>query len=252
MAQPQFDGITLEEHPLRKKLVTTVAVATFAGLGAGFAIGTPSLVGAQTAGSDTTVAGATKPARADYVNDALKKLVADGTINQTQADAVAKAIKDARPADGAKGGPGMRGGRPGGQMGGMGGGMIAGGMNLVDAAAKALGITTHELITQVKDGTTVAKIAESKGVALNTVVDAVVKAMSTKIDEAVTAGKLTQADADAKKASLTKIVTDFANGTMPTGPMGAGSPGGRGPRGKGPIGQAKPNAPTTTTTVAGS
>jgi hypothetical protein len=252
------------ERFMRKHLVAaTITVATLTGLGAGFAFGSPALVGAQTDPSTTIAkpadpaAPATpKPARVDYVSDALKKLVAAGTITQTQADAVAAAIKDARPAGGpgGAGGPGM--GR-GGHDGGMKGGMMAGGAGIIDAAAKALGITADELITQVKAGTTVAKIAESKNVPLNTVVSAVVTELSTKLDDAVKAGKLTQADADAKKAALTKTVTDFANGTMPMpgagrGQGGPGGPGMGGPGmgGRGARGPKPAAAPTTPTSVA--
>jgi hypothetical protein len=190
------------------------------------------------------------------VKTALDKLVAAGTITQTQADAVAKAITDARPARGAGDHAGQ--GKPGkGDMGGRGGFGMGGGMNVVDAAAKALNMTSDELIKQVTGGTTVAKIAETKGVALNTVVDAVVKELSAKLDAAVTAGKMTQADADAKKATLTKMVTDFANGTMPAGMpgMGKGMPGmGKGGMrgGHGGAPGAAPATPTTTAAPAGS
>jgi hypothetical protein len=245
------------ERLMRKHLVAaTITVATLTGLGAGFAFGSPALVGAQTDPS-TTIAKpadpaaptAPKSARVDYVTDALKKLVTAGTITQAQADAVAAAIKDARPAGGpgGAGGPGM--GR-GGHDGGMRGGMMAGGAGIIEAAAKALGITSDELITQVKAGTTVAKIAESKNVPLNTVVAAVVTELSTKLDDAVRAGKLTQADADAKKAALTKTVTDFANGSMPIPGAGGRGQGGPGAGGRGARGPKPAAAPTTTTTIA--
>ena len=262
---------------MRKNLAAaTVAAASVLGLGAGFAFGSPALVGAQTDTTTATTAAATgtatttptgragaaaagaaaapaDPARVDYMKQALDKLVKDGTITQAQADAVAKAITDARPARGAHG-PGDGSGKIGNGKGGFGGFDLAGGMGVVDAAAKALNITSEELIKQVMGGTTVAKIAESKGVALNTVVSAVVTEISTKIDAAVTAGKLTQAEADAKKATLTKTVTDFANGTMPTGMPGFGMPGardGHGGHGGHAPGAAAPTepAPAPTTTV---
>jgi hypothetical protein len=218
---------------MRKHLAAaTVAVASVAGLGAGFTLGSPSFAGAQTSGSSTTVATApaapaqtdpAKPARVNPVDDALAKLVKDGTINQTQADAVKKALQDARPAGG-QGGPGGRGHGPRGGMGGFG---MADGKSVIDAAAKALGITSEDLTQQVMNGTTVAKIAEAKNVPLNTVVEAAVKEITTKIDAAVTAGTMTQAQADKIKANLTQTVTDFANGKMPFGKGGMpGMPGG--------------------------
>ena len=239
---------------MRKHLAAvTVAVASVAGLGAGFTLGSPNLVGAQTASSSTTTATTStsalattdpaKPAaRFNPVDDALAKLVKDGTINQTQAEAVKKAIQDARPAGGS-------GGRGHGPRAGLGGFGLTEGKSVVDAAAKALGITSDDLMQQVMSGTTVAKIAESKNVPLNTVVDAAVKEITSKIDAAVTAGKMTQAEADKIKANLTQTVTDFANGKMPFGHRGM--PGGKGGHGGGNDNDAddRPAAPTTPPTT---
>jgi hypothetical protein len=238
---------------MRKHLAAaTVAVASVAGLGAGFALGSPTFAGAQTSPSTTAATTAppaapaptdpARPARVNPVDDALAKLVKDGTITQSQADAVKKAIQDARPA----------GGRDHGPRGGRGGFGLADGKSVVDAAAKALGITSDELMQQVMNGTTVAKIAESKNVPLNTVVDAAVKEITTKIDAAVTAGNMTQAEADKIKSNLTQVVTDFANGKMP---FGRGMPGigGKGGHGWGhdndddqPGAPAAPTTPPTT------
>ena len=239
---------------MRKHLAAvTVAVASVAGLGAGFTLGSPNLVGAQTVSSSNTTAPAApaapattattapaKPAaRVNPVDDALAKLVKDGTINQTQAEAVKKAIQDARPAGGS-------GGRGHGPRAGLGGFGLAEGKSVVDAAAKALGITSDDLRQQVMSGTTVAKIAESKNVPLNTVVDAAVKEITTKIDAAVTAGKMTQAEADKIKANLTQTVTDFANGKMPFGHRGM--PGGKGGLGIDNDTDDQPGAPATPST----
>jgi hypothetical protein len=235
---------------MRKHLAAaTVAVASVAGLGAGFVLGSPNLVGAQTSSSTTTATTApsttdpAKPAaRVNPVDDALAKLVKDGTITQTQADAVKKALQDARPADG-------RGGRGHGPRGGMGGFGMEEGKSVVDAAAKALGITSDELMQQVMSGTTVAKIADSKNVPLNTVVDAAVKEITTKIDAAVTAGNMTPAQADKIKANLTQTVTDFANGKMPFGKGGMpGMHGGRGGPGWDHDDDDQPGAPAAPTT----
>ncbi len=234
---------------MRKHLAAaTVAVASVAGLGAGFALGSPHLVGAQTASSTTTATTAApatsdpaKPAaRVNPVDDALAKLVKDGTITQTQADAVKKAIQDARPTGGS-------GGRGHGPRGGMGGFGLAEGKSVVDAAAKALGITSDDLMQQVMNGTTVAKIAESKNVPLNTVVDAAVKEITAKIDAAVSAGNMTQAEADKIKANLTQTVTDFANGKMPFG-LGGMRGGKGGPGWHHNDGDDQPGAPAAPTT----
>jgi hypothetical protein len=107
------------------------------------------------------------------------------------------------------------------------GGIVGGGL---DAAATALGTDAATLRQALKDGKSIADVAAEKGVAVDTVTKAISDAATAKIDQAVTDGKLTQAQADAKKATLTEQVTAMVNGTMP---LGKGGPkgGGHGPRG---------------------
>jgi hypothetical protein len=82
-----------------------------------------------------------------------------------------------------------------------------------------------------------------------------VKEITTKVDAAVTAGNITQAEADKIKANLTQTVTDFANGKMPFGKGGMpGMRGGKGGHGWGndnddddqPGAPAAPTTPPTT------
>ncbi len=89
----------------------------------------------------------------------LAPLVSAGTITQAQADAVIAAM----PAGGGHGGHrGGRGGRGGN------GGFAAHAATI----AKTLGMTEAELKTQIDSGKTIAQIAASKGVSLDTVVNA--------------------------------------------------------------------------------
>ena len=64
------------------------------------------------------------------------------------------------------------------------------------AAAKALGMTTDDLSAALKDGQTLQQIATSKGVDIQKVKDAISTArrdtLRTEINQAVTAGKLSQ------------------------------------------------------------
>jgi len=104
----------------------------------------------------------------------------------------------------------------------------------LDAAAKAIGVSTDTLLSDIKGGKTIAEVATSKGVAVKTVVDAMVTAAKTEIDAQVKAGHLT-ADMAAKiEANLTQMITDQVNGTFkrpsfPGGPGGFGRPGMGGP-----------------------
>jgi ribosomal protein S20 len=73
---------------------------------------------------------------------------------------------------------------------------------MLDAAAQKLGITTSDLLTQLRSGQTLAQIVQSKGVAEQDVINAALAAAKTQLDQAVADGSLTQAQADAIYANL--------------------------------------------------
>jgi hypothetical protein len=87
-------------------------------------------------------------------------------------------------------------------------------------------MTEAELRTALEGGSTLAKVAEGKGVPLDTLITALVDAEKTRIAQDVTDGRLTQAQADARLADVTQRVTDRVNSTRPPHP----DHGGRGPR----------------------
>jgi hypothetical protein len=203
---------------MNKKLVS---ISLGAGLVVGSAAGliaVPAISGAQSTSS--TTAAATAPAdRPDpsvRLNETLKPLVDAGTITQAQADAVIAALKADMPehgerGKGGKGGPGL------------------------DVAAQALGMTTDELHTALDGGQTLAQVASDKGVNVQIVVDALVASATNHINEEVTSGEITQAEADQKLADLSQRVTDRVNNPRPEG----GPRGGHGPKGA-PADQAAP------------
>lgn len=96
----------------------------------------------------------------------------------------------------------------------------------LDAAATALGMTSEELKTALKSGSTLAEVAASKNVALQKVIDAVVADEKAEIAQAVTDGKLTQVQADALLAKVTEHVTAIVNGERPAPLFGHGRDGG--------------------------
>ena len=100
-------------------------------------------------------------------------------------------------------------------------------------------MTADELQTALKGGQTLAQIAESKGVDVQVVVDALVASATNQINEKVASGDITQAEADEKLANVTDRVTERVNKPRPEG----GPRGGHGPK-RGPAGQ-KPAAPAT-------
>jgi uncharacterized protein (DUF433 family) len=128
-------------------------------------------------------------------------------------------------------------GRPDGPGRGRGFGLGAG----LDAAAGALGVSTSDLEASLRSGSSIADVAKDKGVDLQKVIDAMVAAATTRIDQAVTDGKLDRAAATKLEAGLTDQITAIVNGQRP-----AFGPGGhRGERGFGG-GPAGPEGTTGT------
>ncbi|GMK43464.1 hypothetical protein PghCCS26_05910 [Paenibacillus glycanilyticus] len=81
-----------------------------------------------------------------------------------------------------------------------------------EALAKLLGLTSAELKTALKDGQTLAAIADKQGVSLQSVIDLGVNAVKAKLEEALASGKLTQEEYDAKLQAVTDEVTKQVNG----------------------------------------
>ena len=173
------------------------------------------------------------------LTQALKDLVAKGTLTQAKADAITAAIKTAIASLPPKGdGP-------------MGGGFKNSNKETVITAT--LGIDAATLKSRLAAGESLATIAGAKKDAL---IAALVADETKQIDAAVTAGKLTAAQATTLKAGLTAHVTAEVNATGPMGGMKGGK-GGRGHGGHGGHGggMGMPNGtingiPSTTTTSA--
>lgn len=173
-------------------------------------------------GDSTAPTDGVKPDPSTRLQEILQPLIDDGTITQEQADKVIALLAADRPMGGPMGGP--RGGPKGDQHGVLG----RGGFGL-DAVANALGITADEVRTALQGGQSLADLAVSKGKTAQDVIDAIVAEATTKINERVTAGDITQAQADKRIADLTTFATDFVNKTPPAGGPGFGGPGmGRG------------------------
>lgn len=82
----------------------------------------------------------------------------------------------------------------------------------METAAEALGLTTDELKDQLRDGKTLAEIAEAQGVDRQTLIDTLVTAATERIDQAVADGKMTQERADKAKAKLPEVITKIVDG----------------------------------------
>jgi polyhydroxyalkanoate synthesis regulator phasin len=91
----------------------------------------------------------------------------------------------------------------------------AGAFGGLDAAASYLGLTEAQLRTQLESGKSLADVAKAQGKTVDGLVQAFVDAAKKRIDAAVTAGRLTQTQADSILADLKSRVTDFVNGAAP-------------------------------------
>ncbi len=152
--------------------------------------------------------------------DVLAGLVTDGTLTQEQADKVAAAFEAARAEHG---GPGRGGpGEDGHGRGGPGGGGHGPRGARIEAVATALGLTPEELRAEVTAGKTIAEVATANGVAVQSVIDALVTDAKDHIAQAVTDGKLTQAEADTKLAEVEQRITDMVNNPLPARGAGRG------------------------------
>ena len=89
-----------------------------------------------------------------------------------------------------------------------------------DTVANALHITTDQLKTDLQSGKSIADIARSKGIDVNSVINTLVADASSKVDQAVAAGKLTTQQATAIKSHLQTAITNLVNNNFPKFPGG--------------------------------
>lgn len=227
-----------------RRTVAVVAVAAALGVTGGTAVavsqrGPSSAVVAESPGATSSVpsggpgAGGRGPhaPKHDRLHDVLAALVAKGTITQAQADAITKAMADARGAhDPAEGHGGM--GRMFGYL-----------RDTEKAVADAIGVTPEQLRDELRKGSTIAGVAKAHGVAESTVIDAIVSQATEKIDQAVSDGHLTAAQAAKLKDGMRDLATKVVEGRGLGFGGGFGGPG-RGDRARpGRPGSPPPTAP---------
>lgn len=212
--------------------VSAVVGAALLSPGFASAVDTASTPTATSSASPTATTPAQRTAdRTAAIKERLAGLVKDGTITQAQADKVASTLAaDAGPLGGGPGGHGGRGPGFGFGLGPAGDGLAA--------AATALGVTEDSLRTSLRSGKSLATVAGERKVPVATLVQAIVTAEKKAIADAVTAKRITQAQADKLLADLTQRVTDRVNATRPE------HAGGFGGRGFGP-GRGAPSATPT-------
>lgn len=87
----------------------------------------------------------------------------------------------------------------------------------LDAAAEAIGIESEELRAALRDGATIAEVAEANDVDVQDVVDALVADAEAMIDQAVEDGRLTEEEAAERKADLPERIEALVDGERPEG-----------------------------------
>jgi hypothetical protein len=85
----------------------------------------------------------------------------------------------------------------------------------LDAAAAYLGRTESELRAALESGKSLAQIAKEENKSVDGLVDALVKATTTRLDQAVTDGRLTKTARDKIVAGLREQTEAIVNGTAP-------------------------------------
>ena len=242
-------------RPQRRHVIGGVTATLISGGAAGLLLLAPSLANAAdpvaealtqqapptTEPADDGDIAADDGARGDRLRALLQPLVDDGRLTAEQADAVVAELEAAgRPAiwgegpivvhggpgemafpdmgfPGGPGSPGQSGGRQDGPEMSVTIG-VPFGPSTADAVANTIGIDLSELITQVRDGSTVAEVATANGVDPQAVIDALVTDLSDRTAAAVDSGRLTQEEADAYLADATERITAWVNGAAPEAP----------------------------------
>jgi hypothetical protein len=142
--------------------------------------------------------------------------VAAGKLTKEQGDEAKKRLASGAPLLG----PGVLGGRfgdhrgPGGPGGGPGRGF--GGMGL-DDAAKYLGLTDDKLREQLEAGKSLADVAKAQNKDLAGLKAALKTALTTKLDQAVKDGHLTEAQKTKLLADVDKRIDEIVTSTPPAG-----------------------------------
>ena len=143
-------------------------------------------------------------------SETLDEQVAAGKLTQAQADALKTRGFDFGPMFG---GPGER--------------SPLNGVQIMDAAATALGMTRDDLMTQLKDGKSLADVATAQGISTEKLTADLLAQVKTQLDGLVSASKLTQAQADSMYAKTQSNIDQIVSGQMGLfgGGRGHGGPG---------------------------
>jgi len=195
--------------PIKRSVaITAIAASTLGGVAAGAAFFTPVIAGAQ---DDAVEAEHAAPERGERISEALQVLVDDGTLTEAQRDAVVETLKNARPDRGEFREPlGQRGPRVAGEI------------------AEILGLEGNEIREALRNGSSIAELAEAQGIESADVVDAIVARAEERLDTAVENGRIDDTQAAEMLTRAAERAEDLVNGEIEFGShhRGFGGPAG--------------------------
>lgn len=88
-----------------------------------------------------------------------------------------------------------------------------GAIGSLDAAGDYLGLTEAQVRANLESGKSLAQVARDRGKSVDGLVDALVAAAKEKLDAAVSAGRLTRAQADERLEDLNDRIAELVNAT---------------------------------------
>lgn len=184
--------------PIKRSVaITAIAASLFGGVAAGAAFFTPAIAGAQ---DDVVEAEQAAPERGERISEALQVLVDDGTLTEAQRDAVVETLQNARPDRGEfRERLGQRGPRGAGEI------------------AEILGLEGSEMREALRNGSSIAELAEAQGIDSADVVDAIVARAEERLDTAVENGRIDDTQAAEMLTQAAERAEDLVNGEIEFG-----------------------------------
>jgi lambda repressor-like predicted transcriptional regulator len=88
----------------------------------------------------------------------------------------------------------------------------------LETAASYLGITRAQLMSELREGKSLAQVAKAHGKSADGLVNALLDRAEQKLDRAVKNGRMTEAEKKEMLAGLKKRITDLVNGRFPAPP----------------------------------
>lgn len=184
--------------PIKRSVaITAIAASTLGGVAAGAAFFTPAIAGAQ---DDVVEAEQAAPERGERISEALQVLVDDGTLTEAQRDAVVETLQNARPDRGEfRDRRSPRGPRGAGEI------------------AEILGLEGSEMREALRNGSSIAELAEAQGIDSADVVDAIVARAEERLDTAVENGRIDDTQAAEMLTQAAERAEDLVNGEIEFG-----------------------------------